>query len=279
MNEPQKKKGVPVTDRPRGSPPLLEFAHVTVMRGEKKLLDNLSVSIREGEHIAILGPNGSGKSSFIRTVNREYYPVLGTDGRAVFRIRGRDVWDVFDLRSIFGIVSPDLQFTYTRSVTGREVILSGFFSSIGLFNHRITPAMEERADQVLRFLEIDHLSSRPIDEMSSGEARRFLIGRALVHDPRALILDEPTNSLDLHALHTFRQTLRTIAQSRVGIIMATHNLADIIPEISRVILMREGRFVLDGPKEEVLTDAHIGNLFRIPVRVREEEEWYYASGY
>jgi len=279
VNELHDTKSVSLAGLSPDSPPLLEFAHVTVMRGEKKLLDDLSVRIREGEHIAILGPNGSGKSSFIRTVNREYYPVIGTDGRVVFRIRGREVWDVFDLRSIFGIVSPDLQYTYTRSVTGREVILSGFFSSIGLFNHRITPAMEERAGQVLRFLEIEHLSDRPMDEMSSGEARRFLIGRALVHGPKALILDEPTNSLDLHALHTFRQTLRTIAQSGVGIIMATHNLADIIPEISRVILMREGRFALDGPKEEVLTDAHIGSLFRVPVRVREEGGWYYASGY
>jgi len=279
VNKFHATKGVPVGSLSPGSPPLLEFAHVTVMRGEKKLLDNLSVSIREGEHIAILGPNGSGKSSFIRTVNREYYPVISTDGRVVFRIRGREVWDVFDLRSTFGIVSPDLQYTYTRNVTGREVILSGFFSSIGLFNHRITPAMEERAEQVLRFLGIEHLSDRPMDEMSSGEARRFLIGRALVHDPKALILDEPTNSLDLHALHTFRQTLRTVAQSGVGIIMATHNLADIIPEISRVILMREGRFVHDGPKEEVLTDAHIGDLFRVKVRVRREDDWYYASGY
>ncbi|MCU0632612.1 MAG: ATP-binding cassette domain-containing protein [Methanolinea sp.] len=262
-----------------GALPLLEFSNITVMRGEKKLLDRLSVTIREGEHIAILGPNGSGKSSFIRTINREYYPVLPEDDGVVFRIRGKDVWDVFDLRPLFGIVSPDLQFAYTRSVTGREVILSGFFSSIGLFNHRVTPLMEERADQIIRFLEIRHLEDRTMDTMSSGEARRFLIGRALVHDPKALILDEPANSLDLHALHTFRRTLRNIARSGVGIIMVTHNLHDIIPEITRVILMKNGRFSLDGPKEDILTDENIGDLFTVPVRVKEEEGWYYASGF
>ena len=263
----------------KAAPPLLEFANITVMKGEKKLLDRLSVTIGEGEHIAILGPNGSGKSSFIRTINREFYPVSGEKDGAVFRIRGKDVWDVFDMRSYFGIVSPDLQFTYTRGVTGRDVILSGFFSSIGLFNHRITPLMEEKADRIIRFLEIAHLEKRRMDAMSSGEARRFLIGRALVHDPKALILDEPTNSLDLHALHTFRGTLRSIARSGVGIIMATHNLHDIIPEISRVILMRNGRFFLDGPKEEVLIDRHIRSLFNVPVNVKEEGGWYYASGY
>lgn len=260
-------------------PPLLEFANITVMRENKTLLDRITVTIREGEHIAILGPNGSGKSSFIRTVNREFYPVSWENDGVIFRIRGKDIWDVFDLRSFFGIVSPDLQYTYTRSVTGRDVILSGFFSSIGLFNHRITPQMEEKADTIIRLLEIGHLESRTMDSMSSGEARRFLIGRALVHDPKSLILDEPTNSLDLHALHTFRECLRSIAQSGVGIIMATHNLHDIIPEISRIILMKGGKFIVDGPKEEVLNDTHIGRLFNVPVKVREEEGWYYATGY
>lgn len=261
------------------APPLLEFANVTVMKGEKRLLDNVSVSIGEGEHVAILGPNGSGKSSFIRTVNREFYPVSTAGCRVIFRIRGIDVWDVFDLRSTFGIVSPDLQYTFTRDVTGREVILSGFFSSIGLFNHRVTPMMEERSDRVIRLLGIRHLEARRMDTLSSGEARRFLIGRALVHGPKALILDEPTNSLDLHALHTFRDTIRAIARSGVGIIMATHNLHDIIPEITRVILMKEGQFILDGQKGEVLNDDHIGRLFNVPVTVREENGWYYATGY
>ncbi len=260
-------------------PPLLEFDNITVMREDKTLLDRITVTIREGEHIAILGPNGSGKSSFIRTVNREFYPVSWENDGVIFRVRGKDIWDVFDLRSIFGIVSADLQYTYTRSVTGRDVILSGFFSSIGLFNHQITPQMDEKADNIIRLLEIGHLESRTMDTMSSGEARRFLIGRALVHDPKSLILDEPTNSLDLHALHTFRESLRSIAQSGVGIIMATHNLHDIIPEISRIILMKGGKFILDGPKEEVLNDTHIGRLFNVPVKVREEEGWYYATGY
>jgi iron complex transport system ATP-binding protein len=168
------------------NPPLLEFENLTVIKGDKNVLESLTVTIHEGEHIAILGPNGAGKSSFIKAVNREYYPQLHEG--VVFRIRGEEVWDVFAMRSFFGIVSNDLQFAYTREVSGREVILSGFFSSIGLFNHTVTPSMEERTDEILKFLEIEHLEARPMTEMSSGEARRFLIGRALVHRPAALIL-------------------------------------------------------------------------------------------
>ena len=258
-------------------PPLLEFENVTVIKGDRNVLDSLSVTIREGEHIAILGPNGAGKSSFIKAVNREYYPQPNDD--VVFRIRGEEFWDVFAMRSFIGCVSNDLQYTYTRDVSGREVILSGFFSSIGLFNHTITPAMEERTDEILEFLEINHLQDRPMTEMSSGEARRFLIGRALVHRPTALILDEPTTSLDLHALHTFRNLIRKIAQSGTGIILVTHNLHDIIPEITRIILMKDGRFVGDGRKEEMLTDTRIGGLFNVPLHVRKEGDWYYATGY
>ncbi|MDD4136325.1 MAG: ATP-binding cassette domain-containing protein [Methanoregula sp.] len=259
--------------------PFLEFDNVTVFHGDKKVLDAISVSLQQGENVAILGPNGAGKSSFIKTIMREFYPVLD-EGSVTFRICGKDVWDVFELRSAFGIVSNDLQYTFTRQITGREVVLSGFFSSIGLFNREITPEMNRKADEICTFLEINHISNRPMTEMSSGESRRFLIGRAMVHDPRVLILDEPTNSLDLHALHSFRQTIRKIAQSGTGIILVTHNLQDIIPEITRVILMKNGRFVEDGPKEALLTDQHIGQLFDVPVRVRSEDDgYYYATGY
>jgi iron complex transport system ATP-binding protein len=263
---------------PHTTPPLLEFDKITVFLGDKKVLNSLSVTIHEGENIAILGPNGAGKSSFIKTITREFYPVVSGDG-ITFRMRGQEVWDVFELRSFLGVVSNDLQYTFMRELSGREVILSGFFSSIGLFNHKVTQKMEHKADGILSFLEIDHLQYRPMTEMSSGEARRFLIGRALVHSPKTLILDEPTNSLDLHALHTFRQTLRKIARSGTGIILVTHNLHDIIPEISRVILMNEGRFIRDGSKADIVSDENIGGLFNVPLHIKEEGGYYYATGY
>ncbi len=275
--DPAVDAAVPVRHIPGDCAPLLEFGNVTVFCGSRKVLDRVSMTVREREHLAILGPNGSGKSTFIRTVLREQYPVANPE--TVFRFRGEEIWDVFALRSAIGVVSNELQFRFTRPVTGRDVILSGFFSGIGLFNQEITPAMEEKADEILRFLEISHLRNRPMNTLSSGEARRLLIGRALVHDPATLLLDEPTNSLDLHALHTFRNTLRKVARSGTGIILVTHQLHDIIPEISRVVLIRDGVFCADGRKEEILTATRIGGLFRVPVRIRREDEYYYATGY
>jgi iron complex transport system ATP-binding protein len=134
--------------------------------------------------------------------------------------------------------------------------------------------MEARAEEVLEFLEISHLADRLMCELSTGEARRVLIGRALVHDPHALILDEPANSLDLKAMHSFRQSVRKIAQSGKSVILVTHNLQDVIPEISRVVLIKEGKIFRDGRKEDVLTDANLSELFSLSVKVLEKEGYY-----
>jgi len=256
--------------------PLLEFKNITVLKdNHNKVLDSISLKIYEGENVAILGPNGAGKSSLIKLITREYYP-LSESGECSFRIWGQDRWDVFNLRFLLGIVSNDLQYACARDITGMEMVLSGFFGSIGLFQEPLTLKMKKKADQVIEFLEIGHLKARRMDQMSSGEARRFLIGRALVHDPKALILDEPTNSLDLHALYKFSNILRKIAGSGTGIILVTHNIPDIIPQIDRVILMKNGKIYDEGPKRSMLTDKNINKLFDTSVEIQRKEGYYYA---
>lgn len=258
------------------SPSLLEMKNVTVVRNGKKILDSVSLSIGLGEHVAIIGPNGSGKSSLIKTFTKEYYPLAGAEGLKL-NIMGKETWHVFDLRKLLGIVSGDLQQTYCRQIRVFDVILSGFFSSIGIYyNHKVTPEMGERAEKILEFLEISNLSDRLMCELSTGEARRVLIGRALVHDPQALVLDEPANSLDIKAMHSFRESVRKIAGSGKNVILVTHNLQDVIPEINRVVLIKEGKVFRDGRKEDVLTDKNLSELFSLPVQVIEKNGYYQA---
>ncbi len=255
--------------------PLIEFQNVTLAREGRIVLHGLSFTIGLGEHAAILGPNGSGKSTLIKAITRECYPLLRA-GSCV-RIFGQEVWNVFELRSLLGIVSNDLEQACSREFTAREIILSGFFSSIGLWPYyHVTPAMEEKTAAVLDLLEIGHLAGRPVEEMSSGEKRRVLIARALVHDPRALVLDEPTNSLDLRAARGLRSTLRTIAAAGTSLIVVTHHLPDILPEIRRVICLREGRLVRDGDKEQVLTPPALEEVFGVPVEVVRQDGYYHA---
>ena len=262
------------SDAAADSPALLDFRHVSVMLAQKLVLDDISLRIDAGEHVAIIGPNGCGKSTLIKTINRELYP-LGREGSSL-TIFGRQVWNVFELRPLLGIVSNDLMRTCTREITGREVVLSGFFSSIGLQPyHHVTPAMEKKADEVLDLLEVPHLAAREMTEMSSGEGHRLLIGRALVHDPLALLLDEPSNSLDFRAALELRALLRKLAQAGTGILMVTHHLPDIIPEIDRVILLRSGRVFADGAKTELLTTERLTGLFGLPVEMAQRDGYYH----
>jgi iron complex transport system ATP-binding protein len=256
------------------SSPLLDFRNLRVMRGQKIALDDFTLRVGADEHVAILGPNGCGKSTLIKTIMRECYPVV-REGSSM-SILGEEMWDVFKLRSRLGIVSNDLMLSCTGDAAGRDVVLSGFFSSTAIYpNHSVDLGQAAMADDALAELKVSHLAERPVREMSSGEARRVLIARALVHKPRALLFDEPCNSLDLAAQHSLRQTMSALAKAGTAIILVTHELADIVPEIQRVVMMNRGRVIADGPKEEILQVERLTSLFGVDVEMARRDGHYH----
>src|SRR3984893_3651980 len=257
-----------------GKPALLALNRVTVMRGERAALENLTLRIEAGEHVCILGPNGCGKSTLIKTITRECYP-LAREGSSI-SILGRERWNIFELRSLLGIVSPDLLASCTTDATGRDVVLSGFFSSTRIFpHHHPDPGHLARAEATLARLGIAHLAYRAVSQMSSGEAKRTLIARALVHDPQTLLFDEPSNALDIAAQLQLRDTMRELAKGGTGILLVTHHVSEIIPDIERVVLLREGRILADGAKHEILTAEHLSALFGVPVRLVQQDGYFH----
>lgn len=254
--------------------PLIEMKNISVVRGENLALDRLSLRIDVGEHVCILGPNGCGKSTLIRTITRENYPLARED--ASMNILRRSLWNVFDLRTLLGIVSPDMLAACTSEATGLDVVLSGFFSSTRIFPHH-SPQAEHRgrAQAALARLGIAHLAQRPVVEMSSGEAKRTLIARALVHEPQTLLFDEPGSALDIAGQVGLRDTMRELARSGLGILLVTHHISEIIPEIERVVLLQRGRIVADGSKEKILTGQELSTLFGVPVRLIREEGYFH----
>lgn len=253
---------------------LISLRNVTVYRGDKRALNGLTLNIGLDEHVAIIGPNGCGKSTLVRTIARDFYPVYG-DGNWSLSIMGKDTWHVFELRSMLGIVTNDMVAACTCSFPLREIVLSGFFSSVGVWpHHEVTPAMERRTDEILRFLEIEHLADRPTSQLSSGEARRAVIGRALVHEPKALLLDEPSTSLDLRAQRELRDTMRKLAQHGHTLVLVTHHLPDLIPEMNRVILMDQGRVWKEGPVRQMLNHENLKELFGVDLDIAEREGYF-----
>jgi iron complex transport system ATP-binding protein len=266
----------------------LEMENVNVARGESVVLHDINLKIQAGEHVAILGPNGCGKSTLIKTMTCECYP-LALEGTRV-AIFGRERWDLTELKKRLGVVSAELPGKQTLKTTGRDAVLTGFFSSSAIWpNLVVTDAMRIRAEEVLELVGASGFAGKPVGEMSAGQQRRIMIGRALVGSRAStddssgaqsasemLLLDEPSNALDLAAQQELREMLRRLARQGTGILLITHHIADILPEINRAILMREGRIVADGAKETLLTGDVLSELFGARVEVKPREGYYHA---
>ena len=261
---------------------VLALTRATVVRGGTRVLHDVSLTIHAGEHTAILGPNGAGKSSLIRLLTLEDYPLAADDGRPPLQWFGRSRWNLSTLRMRLGIVSGELDTTFaiaTRAgrVAGLEAVVSGFFASQGVFaHHQVSDQMRRDAQAALARVEAAHLASKPLTEMSAGERRRVLIARALVTRPSALLLDEPTAGLDLAARHRFMEAVRVLARDGTTILLVTHHVEEIIPEMRRVIVLVGGRVAHDGEPEAVLTAPVLSTVYDAPIQVGRAGAYYHV---
>jgi iron complex transport system ATP-binding protein len=253
--------------------PLLELTGATVVRDGRAILAVDHFAIAEGERLAILGPNGSGKSTLIKLLTRDILPLWADTPPVLFRGHARIALE--DARKLLGVVSADAQEEADVVLPALDVVLGGFFGALGVPSHR-TPTAEQRtrAAAALAELEIAHLAERTMTTLSTGEARRVLFARALVHNPAVLVLDEPTNGLDPHAAFHVRQAVRLLARRGRSLVLVTHHVEDIVPEIDRVVMLSEAHIVADGPKCELLTSERLGELFAIPAQLEERDGEY-----
>ena len=257
--------------------PLIEIRNATIYRGDTCVFANLNLCIGQHEPAVILGPNGSGKTTLLKVINRELYPMRREDSSV--RILGRETWNVWELRSHIGIVSHDLQTRYRPTTSGLDVVLSGYLSSVGIhgtLGERITSTHIRRARAIMSELGVDSLASTPLQKMSTGQQRRCLLARALVHDPDTLILDEPTAGLDLAASFDYLARIRQLAENGRNIVLVTHLLNEIPPDIERVIMLRKGEIVVDGPKKEVLTEENLRRAYDTVIRLARVDGYYLA---
>ncbi len=250
--------------------PLVELRDVTVLRGGRAALDGVTLTIPRGQHVAVLGPNGAGKSTLLRLLNGEFFPLRRPGVR--MRLLGLDRWNAFELRHGLGVVSHELQAGQHGWLAGRDVVRSGFFASVGVHRHqKLTDAERRRADRAAEAMGVRDLHDRRFDSLSAGEQRRLLLARALVHAPHTLLLDEPATGLDLRAAFDLMERLRALAASGTALVIVTHHVDQVPPEVERVVLLRAGRVFADGRKHEVLTEENLSALFEVGLQVVERD--------
>lgn len=254
-------------------PPYLDINKATVYQGDTRVFEDLSARFYRGEHTAVLGPNGAGKTTLLKLLTRELYPVVKPN--SYVRIDGSEQVKLDQLRQKIGLVSQDLQNRYDAHVFGRDVVLSGLFGAVGMHGHfKVSDAQKQQADSLIARLQLTELQDRRYWHLSTGQQRKFLLARALIHCPQILVLDEPTNGLDLKAAHELLATLRQLAQTGTTLLLVTHHIQEIIPEIKRVILLNQGRIQADGPKSDLLTAHHLSTLYGTPLRLHQEAGYY-----
>ncbi len=242
------------------------------------VLEKINLQIKKDENWVILGANGSGKSTLLKLFSHDLYP--NTQYDFTKEIFGKDRWDIFELKKHLGIISNSLQSQFSgfsSSTNAYDVVMSGYYSSLGVYKHHsFTPEQLKKADEVMEFLEISKLKDKKFSQMSSGEQRRCLIGRSLIHNPQAFILDEPTTGLDIKAQYCFINTLRKISKTS-GIILVTHDVSEIFPEITHAALIHNKTIYKQGRKEDILTGENLSEIFEVDIDLEQDNDRYYIK--
>lgn len=255
--------------------PLVHLRDAVVRRSGRVIFSVDDLAIDHGESIALLGPNGAGKSTFIKLITREIHPLHRNIPPVEFCGAARPL--LSEVRARIGIVSGSMQEEIAVHLPALEVVVGGFFGTLGLPKHMNLQVSDEAWESGLKamaLLGIDDLADRDILTLSSGQARRVLIARAVVHDPETLVFDEPCTGLDPQGMHYVRHSMRKLVQAGKSLVLVTHYPEDVIPEVQRLVMIKDGVVFADGPKEQLLTSTQMSALFDVPMEVREHKGYY-----
>jgi len=249
----------------------LKNLHVII--DQKKILTNITVNLNYGENTVILGPNGSGKSTFLKLLNRSIYPI--NSNQSSFKLFNNDNINIWELRRKVGFVFKEMEERVDNRVNLYELISSGFS---GTFNCRHSEKLSIREkikiENLINEWELENIINNKFQSLSDGQKRRALLARALVYEPRLLVLDEPFSNLDIKSNYILNKNLNTLFNNSVNIIYVTHTLESILPNTNRVLLIKKGKIINDGKPNELINSRILSDLFNISINVIMQDKYW-----
>ncbi|MDP3894243.1 ABC transporter ATP-binding protein [Nocardioides sp.] len=254
---------------------VLEFADVTVRRGQSILLDRVSWTVEEDERWVVLGPNGAGKTTLLQVASAQLHPTSGVAG-ILDEVLG--TVDVFDLRPRIGLTSAAMAERFPRHELVRDVVVSASYGVLGRWREEYADLDHERAAQLLTEVGVAHLADRTFGTLSEGERKRVQIARALMSDPELLLLDEPAAGLDLGGREDLVATLSVLAmdEGSPATVLVSHHVEEIPPGFTHALLLRAGAVVASGPLEQVITEPVLSRTFGMPLLLSHQDDRWSA---
>ena len=250
-----------------------DACNVQVKYQRRFFFNNLTLKFRLGESTALLGPNGAGKSSITKLINRELYPIVKPNSH--LKLFGNAHVNIWQLRKRIGILNTELEARFLPTTTSQEIVLSAFFGAMRLGrDQRPTDQQQKTVEKLLNSLHLETIKEKSFGELSDGERRRLMLARAIVHQPEVLILDEPTRALDLKACHQLLSHLRALCQKGTTLLLITHRIETILPEINRILFLKKGKIVGDGQADTMLSDQPLSDLFETPLSVVHQQGFH-----
>ena len=249
------------------------FKNINVCIDQKEILTNINIELNYGENIVILGPNGSGKSTFLKLLNRSIYPIISNHSSLkLFNKENINIWDV---RKKIGFLFKEMEERVNNGVNLYDLIASGFS---GTFNSRytklISKAGNEKISKLIKEWELENIIYMKFHSLSDGQKRRALLARALVYEPKLLVLDEPFSNLDMKSNLILNKNLNNLIDKSTNILYVTHNLESILTKTNRVILIKEGKVINDGNPDEIINSKIISDLFQMSVKVIKQDNYW-----
>lgn len=254
---------------------LINIKHASIKRNDKLIVEDLNFEINKGEHVAVIGPNGAGKSTLFKICCMEMHPLWSED--LELNRFGESRITKEKLRQKMGVVSKELLEICSSSYVARDIIAGGMFSSIGLdFHHQITDNMWSKIDSTISKYNCTKLQSKKMKDLSTGEAQKVLLARALVLNPELLLLDEAANGLDFPSRSIYRNTIDTVIKQGTTVVLITHDLSQVLPSINKIVFMKNGKIIETGNKENMLTEEKLSKLYNKDVYIDKRNGLYSA---